>query len=131
MPPKVTFGTRGIRASTLIANVLAGVPTPVAGAVMSATPRNSNDKLPKPQLVLDVPPPPLEQVDPVLAEHLRLIVDGKHPAVKTVVHEGENIHLKKHDGTWLHRRIKPRKLPGRNEPCFCGSGKKFKKCCLA
>lgn len=20
--------------------------------------------------------------------------------------------------------------PGRNEPCFCGSGKKFKKCCL-
>ena len=22
------------------------------------------------------------------------------------------------------------KLPGRNEPCFCGSGKKFKKCCL-
>lgn len=21
-------------------------------------------------------------------------------------------------------------LPGRNEPCFCGSGKKFKKCCL-
>jgi hypothetical protein len=22
------------------------------------------------------------------------------------------------------------KLPGRNEPCLCGSGKKFKKCCL-
>jgi hypothetical protein len=22
------------------------------------------------------------------------------------------------------------KLPGRNEPCFCGSGKKYKKCCL-
>lgn len=21
-------------------------------------------------------------------------------------------------------------LPGRNEPCICGSGKKFKKCCL-
>jgi len=20
-------------------------------------------------------------------------------------------------------------LPGRNEPCFCGSGKKFKQCC--
>ncbi|EDZ3763476.1 hypothetical protein GVT56_22845, partial [Salmonella enterica] len=20
--------------------------------------------------------------------------------------------------------------PGRNEPCFCGSGKKYKKCCL-
>ena len=22
------------------------------------------------------------------------------------------------------------KTQGRNEPCFCGSGKKFKKCCL-
>lgn len=22
------------------------------------------------------------------------------------------------------------RLPGRNEPCFCGSGKKFKRCCL-
>lgn len=25
--------------------------------------------------------------------------------------------------------IKP-KVPGRNDPCFCGSGKKYKKCCL-
>ncbi len=23
------------------------------------------------------------------------------------------------------------KLPGRNEPCHCGSGKKYKHCCLA
>lgn len=23
------------------------------------------------------------------------------------------------------------KKPGRNEPCFCGSGKKYKKCCAA
>jgi len=23
------------------------------------------------------------------------------------------------------------KLPGKNQPCICGSGKKFKKCCLA
>lgn len=22
-------------------------------------------------------------------------------------------------------------IPGRNEPCFCGSGKKYKKCCGA
>jgi len=26
--------------------------------------------------------------------------------------------------------IPGQKLPGRNQPCFCGSGKKFKKCCL-
>lgn len=25
----------------------------------------------------------------------------------------------------------PKKLPGRNDPCFCGSGEKFKKCCLS
>lgn len=23
------------------------------------------------------------------------------------------------------------KRPGRNDPCHCGSGKKYKKCCLA
>ena len=26
-------------------------------------------------------------------------------------------------------RIVPRKKVGRNEPCPCGSGKKYKKCC--
>jgi len=26
--------------------------------------------------------------------------------------------------------VKPLKLPGRNDPCICGSNKKFKKCCL-
>lgn len=25
----------------------------------------------------------------------------------------------------------PDVIPGRNDPCFCGSGKKFKKCCAA
>jgi hypothetical protein len=25
----------------------------------------------------------------------------------------------------------PASLPGRNDPCHCGSGKKYKKCCLA
>jgi hypothetical protein len=24
-----------------------------------------------------------------------------------------------------------KKIPGRNDPCYCGSGKKYKKCCLA
>ena len=26
--------------------------------------------------------------------------------------------------------IRVEKKPGRNEPCYCGSGKKFKKCCI-
>jgi uncharacterized protein YchJ len=72
-------------------------------------------------------PPPLEQTDPVLAEHFRLIANGEHPAVKTVAVEGRNILIRKKDGTWLRRRMTE---PGRNDPCSCGSGKKYKKCCL-
>ncbi len=36
----------------------------------------------------------------------------------------------KQDGLWfyLEGAMPPRKLPARNEPCWCGSGKKFKKC---
>lgn len=29
----------------------------------------------------------------------------------------------------IHAPVKGSKLPGRNEPCVCGSGKKYKKCC--
>ena len=35
---------------------------------------------------------------------------------------------------WLHQQRQPivsKRLPGRNEPCHCGSGKKFKKCCIS
>ena len=37
---------------------------------------------------------------------------------------------------WLARALRPAprrvdKLPGRNDPCPCGSGKKYKKCCAA
>ncbi len=36
----------------------------------------------------------------------------------------------KEDGIWFYvdGDIKKPKLPGRNEPCWCGSGKKVKKC---
>lgn len=46
-------------------------------------------------------PPPLEEVDLELAELIRLYVNGK---------------------------LKPCPVVGRNEPCPCGSGKKYKKC---
>ncbi|MFM4942348.1 YchJ family protein [Aeromonas bivalvium] len=37
-------------------------------------------------------------------------------------------------GRWVYTdgeqfAVDPRPLPGRNDPCPCGSGKKFKKCC--
>ena len=31
---------------------------------------------------------------------------------------------------WTEAVNRPTAPPGRNDPCFCGSGKKFKKCCL-
>lgn len=46
-------------------------------------------------------PPPLEEVDPELAELIRLFVNGQLKEVPVV---------------------------RRNEPCPCGSGKKYKKC---
>ncbi|WP_417762664.1 YchJ family protein [Shewanella sp.] len=35
-------------------------------------------------------------------------------------------------GQWFYTTGEqlPVKIPGRNEPCICGSGKKFKQCCL-
>ena len=33
------------------------------------------------------------------------------------------------DGTVKKQPIKKDKKPGRNDPCPCGSGKKYKKCC--
>ena len=73
-------------------------------------------------------PLPLEQTDPELAEHLRLIANRQHPVVKTLAVEDRAVLFVKHDGS---RVIKRRRMPGRNDPCHCGSGKKFKKCCGA
>lgn len=42
----------------------------------------------------------------------------------------ENSSFIKEAGQWfyLQGQFAPEKLPGRNDPCWCGSGKKFKKC---
>ncbi|MBT9588953.1 YchJ family protein [bacterium] len=47
----------------------------------------------------------------------------------------ETSQFRKEDGRWLFLRGKQNPLrqapkAGRNDPCPCGSGKKFKKCCL-
>jgi len=58
-------------------------------------------------------------------EQLRLL--------ETICVQHEIDHL---NGITIHNReSKPepvisKKVPGRNEPCSCGSGKKFKKCCM-
>ena len=33
-------------------------------------------------------------------------------------------------GNWHSGIVKENKKPGRNQPCHCGSGKKYKKCCF-
>ena len=55
--------------------------------------------------------------------------------VNQVLHEKS--YFRKENENWVYvsreypkTETKP-KLPGRNEPCFCGSGKKYKKCCSA
>lgn len=70
--------------------------------------------------------------------------DGKRGLVEfiAVAHAGhksftmhEISHFLKEDGRWLYVNgdiIEPEKAlgkVGRNDPCPCGSGKKFKKCC--
>jgi preprotein translocase subunit SecA len=54
----------------------------------------------------------------------------------------ELVHLSNHSRQWVVKgyapfELLPRELKnsnklkvGRNDPCYCGSGKKYKKCCL-
>lgn len=47
----------------------------------------------------------------------------------------ERSYFIKENGRWVYvsgeypEKEEETKLPNRNDPCFCGSGKKFKKCC--
>ncbi|WP_275667844.1 YchJ family protein [Marinobacter salexigens] len=45
----------------------------------------------------------------------------------------ENSEFVREDGRWYYLKGQPEEgilKPGRNEPCPCGSGRKFKACCL-
>ena len=53
-------------------------------------------------------------------------VDAIHEYSRFVRQQGRWLYT---DGDQLPSTIKPWS-PGRNEPCPCGSGKKFKRCCL-
>jgi SEC-C motif-containing protein len=48
-------------------------------------------------------------------------------------HRERSVFRKTRDGRWLFVRGAPPELAkvGRNDPCPCGSGKKYKKCCGA
>jgi len=65
---------------------------------------------------------PLEEVDPELA---KMFQDIANKRMNAVVRDGK-VYEKLVYGL-KEIRID---LPGRNDPCVCGSGKKFKKCCI-
>lgn len=49
------------------------------------------------------------------------------------LHERSRFRRDETDGRWVYvdgeTALQPVKKPGRNDPCPCGSGKKFKQCC--
>jgi preprotein translocase subunit SecA len=53
-----------------------------------------------------------------------------HPAKEELVHNEPVIFMNRGDGSLPHQDDKQKdKKVGRNDPCPCGSGKKYKKCC--
>ena len=66
-------------------------------------------------------PLPLEATDPELAEHFRLVANGIHPVIHSMsLHAEANVYVVK-DGPFLRQRVFRKVLPGRNDPCSCGS----------
>jgi uncharacterized protein YecA (UPF0149 family) len=74
----------------------------------------------------DPNPPPFEQDDAALAEQMQIIAEGRHPVIERIMVERDRVVTFLRDGTV---KIKKVELPGRNDPCYCGSKVKFKKCC--
>ncbi len=44
----------------------------------------------------------------------------------------ESSRFQRESGAWFYLDgiVQPEPMPGRNDPCCCGSGKKYKKCCI-
>ena len=63
----------------------------------------------------------LEDSNPDLAQLFIDMASGKKPYGITKV---KGLHFERPG-----RQIIKNKVPGRNDPCICGSGKKYKKCC--
>jgi SEC-C motif-containing protein len=69
--------------------------------------------------------------------HVDFSAYGTEAGVEHVLHE--KAEFVREDGEWIYTRPlregpapyrEPAKKPGRNDPCPCGSGKKYKQCCL-
>ena len=68
-------------------------------------------------------PPPFEDEYPETAKILQDIINKKHPVVKGMYAAADGV-------TFSRWPVKAAPSVGRNDPCPCGSGNKYKKCCL-
>jgi hypothetical protein len=66
----------------------------------------------------------LEATDPHLADIFKKVANGEHPYG---IHRIKGLTFYGAHGEIINP---PRKSPKRNGKCPCGSGKKFKKCCI-
>ena len=53
------------------------------------------------------------------------------PSSPVHYHDGVPCHHHHHHEPKVQPKVNPHSRLGRNDPCHCGSGKKYKKCCLA
>lgn len=79
--------------------------------------------------------PPSADADTADEGYVEFIARFKTEAGEACLHH-ETGHFAKHEGCWYYvdgisgpRPIRTTHKAGRNDPCPCGSGKKFKKCC--
>jgi uncharacterized protein YecA (UPF0149 family) len=71
----------------------------------------------------------IDEIDEEFANLIKMVVDrnvsGTYP--KIIISPPNMVLL--NNGKMLSEISGEGIMPGRNDPCFCGSGKKFKKCC--
>lgn len=71
-------------------------------------------------------PTPLEQREPGIGNFLQEVIQKTSIVKSCYLSNSGNIYI---DNRGQRINLKPRVEVGRNDPCPCGSGKKFKKCC--
>lgn len=71
-------------------------------------------------------PIPLEQEFPELGELIRQIANKEHPTIRGYCRTFMGMTVVLNNGQRRTRETGK----GRNSPCPCGSGQKFKRCCI-
>lgn len=72
---------------------------------------------------------PIEEVDPEFASLLLGVINHNKSSVYPKIAIERNKIYHNFGNMWCEVEATKDAIPGRNDPCFCGSGKKFKKCC--